>query len=436
MKDYRGYSFWLETVTDDLTPRPSLVGSIDVDVAILGAGYSGLWTAFYLTERDPELRIAIVEREIAGFGASGRNGSWVSSGFPLSPGMLIERYGTARTRALELAMFDSIDEIGRVCDAEGIDAQFRKNGVLRIARGKHQLPALRNSYNSYAELGLADDLRILDAVETAALVRVAGAEASLASPHCANIQPAALVRGLARVVERRGVTIYEGTTVTGFSARRDARLETDRGDVRAGAILLCGESYLSRLPALHRQIIPVYSLIGLTEPLADDQWGRIGWSGGEALSSFRYTVDYLAKTCDGRILFGSRGAPYHYGSRIEDSYDRHGPTHAAIQRLFHDWFPQLGDVRFTHSWGGPVGMPRDQMPTVAFDPATRIGTARGYTGQGVATSNLAGRVLADLVADTPSPLRDLPFVDHQSPNWEPEPLRWLGVRYVQEGFGR
>jgi glycine/D-amino acid oxidase-like deaminating enzyme len=147
-------------------------------------------------------------------------------------------------------------------------------------------------------------------------------------------------------------------------------------------------------------------------------------------------VDYLSQTADGRILFGSRGAPYRFDSRITEAQDRHAPTHEMIRRMFLDWFPMLRGIQFTHAWGGPVGMPRDWMPTMSYDPAANVATARGYTGQGVATSNLSGRVLTDLITGVDSPLTKLPMVGHHSPDWEPEPVRWLAIRYMQWAYGR
>ena len=436
MKDYTAYSFWLGTAGDDLTPRPALDGSIDADVAILGAGYSGLWTAYYLLKRDPSLRVVVVEREIAGFGGSGRNGGWCSAGFPMSLGLLETTFGRDAARAVHGAMVASVDEVGRVCDAEGIDAHYVKGGSLRLARGVQQQPIIERSLATYARLGLDDSYQLLNAEETAARIRVAGAMGALFTPHCARIHPGRLVRGLARAVERLGGTIYEGTAVTGYTTGARPCLHTATGDVRARTIVLAGEAYLSQLPPLRRQLIPVYSLIVLTEPLRDDQWAAIGWAGHECVSSNRYTVDYLSRTADGRILFGGRGAPYHYNSRIADEYDRHGPTHEMLRQLTREWFPLLRDVRFTHAWGGPLGMPRDWLPTMSYDPASGVATARGYTGQGVATANLSGRVLADLITGTNSDLTALPTVDHRSPDWEPEPLRWLGIRYVQRGYLR
>jgi glycine/D-amino acid oxidase-like deaminating enzyme len=435
-KDYRAYSFWLETCGDDLTPRPALPGSIDVDIAVLGAGYTGLWTAYYLLERDSSLRVAIVDSEIAGFGASGRNGAWCSSDFSVTPGMLSKRYGREATCALHAAMWETVDEVGRVCRTESIEAQYVKGGELRIARGRHEEPLIESDYAVYRELGLGDHYSLLDAEETAAHLRVAGAAGALYTPECATIHPGRLVRGLARAVERRGASIYERTEVTDFRGGSRPALLTRHGEVRARKVVLAGEAYLTRLRSLHRQLMPVYSLIVLTEPLTEAQRAQIGWQSRECVSSNKYVIDYLSRTADGRILFGSRGAPYRFGSRIDDTSDRHEPTHAAIGALILEWFPSLRGIRFTHSWGGPVGMPRDWMPSFTYDRSSGVASARGYTGHGVATSNLAGRTLADLMTGIQSPLTALPPAGHRSRNWEPEPLRWLGTRYMQWTYER
>jgi glycine/D-amino acid oxidase-like deaminating enzyme len=434
MDDYGRYSFWLETCGDDLTPRPPLEGTVTADVAILGAGYSGLWTAYYLLQRDPSLRVVVVEAEIAGYGASGRNGGWCYAGFPVSPSVLEERYGRERTVALLRAMYDTVGEVARVCEAEGIDAQIAQSGVLRIARGPEQLSAIEGSLATYERLGVAEHYQLLSAAELAGRVRVSGALGALWVKDGLTIHPARLVRGLARAVERHGGTIYEQSPVLEFQSGASPRLITARGEVRAGAIVLAGEAYLTRFAALRRQLLPLYSLIALTEPLSAAQWAAIGWERRECLSSNRYVVDYLQRTQDGRILFGSRGAPYRYGARIADSFDHHRPTHERIKRLVREWFPSVGDIRFTHEWGGPLGVPRDWMPTVAYDRASGLATARGYSGSGVATANLTGRTLADLLTATDSPRVELPFVAHRSPDWEPEFARWLAVRLMLPSY--
>lgn len=439
MTDHAGVSFWLETAGDDLTPRPALDGSVDADVAILGAGYTGLWTAWYLKRRDASRRIVIVEQEIAGFGASGRNGAWCAPDFNLSMDRIAARHGEAAARQLQQATYDAVDEVGRAAAEAGIDAGFTKSGGIRLARGPQGVPALEHSLREYERFGFGDHYRLLDAAQLRERIRVAGAIRALYGDGEAVIHPGRLVRGLARAVEAQGTTIHEGTRVTGFRPRDAsgrAALETAAGEVRAPVIVLAGEAWLTQLPALHRQLIPLYSLIVLTEPLGDDQWAEIGWAGRETVASTRLSIDYLSRTEDGRILFGGRGAPYRFGSPIKPAYDRHEPTHDLLRGFVREWFPVLRDVRFTHAWGGPLGMPRDWHPTFAYDPASGIATARGYVGHGVSATNLAGRVLTDLITETPSPLTELPVVAHRSRNWEPEPLRWLGVRYTQEAMGR
>ena len=435
-RDYHSYSFWLETAGEELAPRPLLSGPTEADVAILGAGFTGLWTAYYLLRREPSLRVVVLESEVAGFGASGRNGAWCNSAFPVTPGELVRRFGAEATRGLLIEMRGAVDEIGRVAGTEGIDAQYFRGGQLRVARGQAQVPAIKDAYEAARVLGLEEDLQVLSAEETARRVRITGAEGSLYNPHCATIHPARLARGLARAVERLGGEIFENTTVTDFEAGAGPRLVTDVGDVRAGAIVLAGEAYLARLRKLRRQVLPIYSLIVLTEPLSEAQWAEIGWEGRECVASNRYTVDYLSRTADGRILFGGRGAPYHYGSRIEDEYDLHEATHEMLRNTAREWFPAIEGARFTHAWGGPLAMPRDWMPTMSYDPAQGVATARGYTGQGVATANLSGQTLADLILGRDTAVTRLPTVNHEPRSWEPEPLRWLGARYVQRGLMR
>lgn len=436
MTHYPNVSFWLETVDDGLIPRPPLAESIDVDVAILGAGFSGLWTAYYLAERDPSLAIAVLEREIAGYGASGRNGAWCTSEFPTGPGALARTYGEATARAVVTEMRGTVREIRRVTEAEGIDCDWADGGQLIVARGAHQRSAVDDEYATMVKLGLADDLQLLDASAVRERVNITEMQGALYSPHTAVIHPGKLVRGLAKAVERRGVTIYEQTAVTRVHPGRYPTLETERGNVRAKSIVLCGEAYLSQLPGFHRSVMPVYSLITLTEPLSDADWDEIGWRERECIASCRYTVDYLSRTADGRILFGGRGAPYRYGSRISDDMDKHSGTHRMLQDNVRAWFPRLRNIQFTHTWGGPLGWSRDFMPTVSFDPAQGIGMAHGYTGNGVATSNLAGRTLADLITGRQTNLLRLPHANHKTRLWEPEPFRFIGVRYMQRAFMR
>jgi glycine/D-amino acid oxidase-like deaminating enzyme len=435
--NYGDYSYWLADAGEALIPRPPLQGSEEVDVAILGGGYSGLWTAYYLLRAQPALRVAIVEKEIVGFGGSGRNGGWCSPRFPLSASALHKRYGADAARTLLLSIQDAVDEIRRVCEEEAIDAHFRTSGTLTLARSSYQLDAIRSSFAGYERLGLGDRYQLLTPAQAAEHIRVTNVHGALYSPDGASIHPGRLVRGLARAVERRGGVIYEQTSVHDFVAGQDARLSTSGGEIRARkALVLAGEAYMTRFSKLHRSVLPVYSLICLTEPLTSGQWETIGWERGENVASARQTVVYLTKTADGRILFGSRGAPYAFGSRISGEQDRDPETLALIQKAVLDWFPQLAGVRFTHAWGGPVAIPMDWMPAARFDPTTRLGAIGGYTGQGVSTSNMGGKLLAGLIMGKSSGLESLPMAQRKSPAWVIEPLRWLVVRYMQQALLR
>ncbi len=431
--------FWLDDAGDDLTPRPPLDGDVHTDVAVVGAGFTGLWTAREVLRRDPSRSVFVVEADIAGFGASGRNGAWLTANIAVTPAELARRTTPATARRVVEVMRATVDHVLDACEEDGLDVQARRGGVLRIARGVHEQPVVEQAYASWRVLGVDDGLELLDAPTLATRVRVADARAALFDPHGAAVHPGRLVRGLARSVERGGGRILEGTTAHSIhprDGRRGPRVVTDRGTVTADAVVLATEAWTSQLPDHRRDVLPVYSLIVLTEPLDADTWSSIGWDGHELLSSQRLTVDYLSRTTDGRILFGGRGAPYHLGSRIRPAFDDHGPTHALLREQLVSWFPQLAEVAISHAWGGPVGMPRDWLPNIAYDPATGLGRAIGYTGQGVGTANLAGRILGDLIVDGATPFAQLPMVGHRSRRWEPEPLRWLGARYVQGAAAR
>mgnify|MGYP000554203208 CR=1 FL=1 len=432
VKDYYTYSFWLDTCGDDLTPRPALDGPTEVDVAILGAGFTGLWTAYHLLRRDPSLSVLVVEKEIAGFGASGRNGGWCCADFPAGIPHLIEHYGRDAARAVMLAMIDSVDNVGAVCAAEGIDAHYAKGGELDIARAPYQLPLLEATWKEYDSIGLGDQMELLDAAQTAERARVNGAIASSWTRPAARVQPARLARGLARAVERHGGRIVEQTSVLDYAGGETPRLFTDRGDVRARrAIVLAGEAYLSRLPKLRRHVIPMTSHMVVTAPLSPEIWDQIGWQHCDVMVGNGSDGGYLNHTADGRIAFGAYRAVYPFNSKITDALDRQEDVFTHARAAARNWFPMLRDVAFTHAWGGVFGVPRDHMPTMGFNPRTKVALAFGYTGEGVATSNLSGRVLTDLLTGSDSDLTRLPMTAHQPQVWEPEPLRSVGVNLMR-----
>jgi glycine/D-amino acid oxidase-like deaminating enzyme len=398
-----GLSLWHETTPTDWTPRQPLDGDADADVAIVGAGYTGLWTAYYLSVADPTLRIAVVESEVAGFGASGRNGGWCSALFPASLG-----------EAQDAAMRASVDEVQRVTLAEGIDCHFAKGGNIVLARNKAQLARARAEYGD----------AVLSPAEAGQRLRATRTLGATFTPDCAAIHPARLVRGLADVVVRRGVALHERTPALSIEP---GVVRTRRGSVRAPYVVRATEGFTPRLPGLARAVVPVYSLIVATEQLSTETWDEIGLAQRETFADHRHLIIYGQRTADDRLVFGGRGAPYHLGSRISPAFDRDPRVFAALHATLLDLFPVLRGARFTHAWGGPLGIPRDWTASVGLDRGTGLAWAGGYVGDGVSTTNLAGRTLADLILERATELTALPWVGHRSPSWEPEPLRWLGI---------
>ena len=422
---YRKLSFWHDTVPGSLEPRDPLQGDRDADVAIAGAGFTGLWTAYYIKKARPELRVVVCEREIAGFGASGRNGGWCSALFPASLSKLDRMGGRDAAIAMYRAMQQTVDEVGAAAAAEGIDCHWAKGGTVQLARSAVQLERARAEIAEAREFGFGpEDLDLLDRDAATAIAAADGVVGGVYTPHCAAIHPSRLARGLAEAVRRHGVALHESTPVTRIEP---GALVTAAGTVRARHVIRATEGYTPQLPGEHRTVMPVYSLMIATEPLPDAVWEHIGLAARPTFGDLRHMIIYGQRTADGRFAFGGRGAPYHLGSSIRPAYDRVPAVHAALRRTLAELFPVLADFKVTHAWGGPLGIPRDWCASVGLDPATGLGWAGGYVGDGVATTNLAGRTLADLILGEDTPITRLPWVGHRSPRWETEPLRWLGT---------
>ena len=301
---YRRLSFWHETVPGPLMPRPSLNGNVRADVAIVGAGFTGLWTAYELARAEPSLRIAVLEREIAGFGASGRNGGWVSSAFPAPKRVVADAYGHDAAVALQRALFDTVDEVGRVCDEEGIDAHFRKGGALAVATLEPEADRFLAAIDDDRAFGFGpDDVVWLSADELDRRVRVAGAIGGSFTPHCARVHPARLARGLADVVERRGVHVFERTRVRSV---HDGLVEADGGRVRADTVVFAVEGYGTDIRPRQRTVAPVYSYMVATEPLPASFWDEVGWGNDECVWDGPRMYLYAQRTEDDRIAIGGR----------------------------------------------------------------------------------------------------------------------------------
>jgi glycine/D-amino acid oxidase-like deaminating enzyme len=436
MSAWRTISLWMDQLDEPLLARPALERDLDVDVAIIGAGYTGLWTAYYLKRLAPSLEIAIVEAQTAGFGASGRNGGWLMGNL-LGEDRLLAELPAEQRRASFNLLHGIPDEVATVLEREGIDCDYRKGGVLYCAaRYPEQEASLRHYLDKLYSQGLTEnDYRWLSPEQLALQIRIAKPYGGIYAPHVATLHPAKLVRGLARTVERMGIKIYENSAVSEW---KSGWLRTDKAQVRSRWIVPAVEGYATTLPPLGRYQLPVQSLMVATEPLSAATWDEIGLSHGQAFSESSRQVTYGQRTADNRLVFGARGG-YQFAGKLRHDFNL--TTHEVDLRryLFSELFPQLKNVRITHAWGGNLGMSRHFKPHMLCDHASGIVLSGGYGGEGVGASNLGGRTLADLILQRDTELVRQPWVMPQGRldtlrTWEPEPCRWLGYNAIIRSF--
>ena len=413
--------------------RPPLDGDLEADVAIVGGGFSGLWTAWYLSRLAPDARIVVLEKDYCGFGASGRNGGWAVGELAGSHATYAALSSDEDALRMERAIFDAVDEIGRVAADEGIVCDFAKGGNIRVARTRPQADRQRAEVSEAHDRGLTDaEIRLLSADEARHHFAATDVRGGIFFSPCAALDPARLVRGLADAVERRGVTVHESTAVTTLEP---GRVTTDRGIVTAAVTVGALEAYAGSVAGRSRDLLPVYSLMIATEPLPPEIFDEIGLDGRPTFCDDRHIVTYGQRTADDRIAFGSQGVPYRFGSRVDAATERHLPSHRRIRDVLVDMVPALATATITHRWGGVLAIPRQWTPAVTFDESSGVGTLGGYVGEGVAAANLAGRTLAELIAGVDSERTDLPWVGAVNRRWEPEPFRWAGVRSSRAVLG-
>ncbi len=422
-------SHWLEQLyaqsPESFDLRPQLPGRREVDVCIVGAGYTGLWTAYELKRANPELRIVILEAKFAGYGASGRNGGAVIAQLNGSRGYWDSRGVRGGAVAMERAMQSAVDEVGAAMEREQLGS-FTKGGVLMAARSELEVARLKASVEEDRPLGFGpQDSEYLSAAEAKERITVHRMLGARFSPHSAAINPGELVCKLASTVQRLGVTIYEGTQVTEIGPRV---ARTPYGDVTARFVVRATEGYTESVNSERRKLIPVRTSMIVTEPLDDALWTELGWHRRETLLALHPFL-HLQHTSDRRITIGGADnrLPYRYGSRpcVDGSAD---PAVAALyRRELVKLFPALHNTRIDRTWHGVFGVSRVWAPGVGFDPKTGLGWAGGYVGEGVAASNLAARTLRDLILGHDTELTQLPWVGSAPRRWEPEPLRAIGA---------
>jgi glycine/D-amino acid oxidase-like deaminating enzyme len=413
---------WLESAPE----RPAieaLGGDTSADVAIVGGGYTGLWTAIHLKEADPDLDVVVLEAASVGHGASGRNGGFAMCLLDFSLAHLHRRFGTDAARASHLAVERTIDEMEEQIARLEVDCDWRKGGLLMVATNDGQRDRLQADLEAATAMGLTETIRPVDRAELRARVDSPTYLEGVWERQCAVLHPAKLVRGMALAALRLGVRLYQRTPVLEIGPEGSVR--TPDGHVRADQVVLATNAWGHEVKPVGRKVRALYTYVILTEPLSAEQWSRIGWDGFEGIEDKRNYVHYYRRTADGRILWGGTDALDH-GGRIRPRLDQARPVRSELGQTFARTFPALGPVRFTHHWGGPIGISATFVPMFGTLPGGRVHYGLAYNGHGVAPSHLGGKILRDRVLGRDSDLLALPFVDGREIPFPPEPLMTLG----------
>lgn len=404
--------------------REQITSPLKTDVVIVGAGFTGLWTAFWLSELNPALDITIIEKEYVGFGASGRNGGWFSALFPASLDKVAQ--SSSREQAIDLyrAMMNNIADTGDVLHRYNLDCDWRHDGTYTFVRSRAQLVRAQEEISYFRSWGFGEsDITLLSPEEVS--IPVTQLHGSLFTPHCASVHPYKLVTQLASLLESRGVTIFERTEVTEIEPKkvRAAAIE-----ISADFVVRATEAYTTLLPREKRTLAPIYSFMIATDVLPPSTIESLALN-GSTFADLRNLVIYGQVTNDNRIAFGGRGAPYHFGSKISPDFEDNEHVSRRIFEILKEMLPSIGDTSFTHNWAGVLGIFRDWYPRVSFDADTGVSYAGGYIGDGVGSSALAGKTLAHLITKTPSHLTSLPWLNRPIRRWEIEPLRYFGISF-------
>jgi glycine/D-amino acid oxidase-like deaminating enzyme len=422
-------SWWLREALALEAPGvcPPLSRDAKADVVIVGGGFTGLWTAYFLTERNPNLGIVVLEQDICGGGPSGRNGGFASGWWDELHG-LVTLYGPEPAVKACRAIASSITGIVDFCRQHQIDAWFRRAGyIYAITAGAHE--KLCEEMVSFArEVGAADELRELSAAEVRSRCASPAFRGGAFMRDGASVQPAHLIRGLRRVVLERGVKIHEGTNVTKVEGTTAV---TARGKVQASHAVLAVNAWGIGWPQLNRRLVAWSSYIVLTAP-APERLQEIGWTGGELISDFRTSLRYFRTTPDGRIAFGGGGGRARRTLDTMFTSDSRAVTETA--EGFRLMFPTFADVPIEDAWGGPIDVSPTHLPTFGRLEGDNVYYAMGYTGNGVAPAHLAGQALADLITGADTDTVRLPMVNAKPRPFPPEPLRSWGAAVVRRAM--
>jgi glycine/D-amino acid oxidase-like deaminating enzyme len=430
-------SWWLRealAAEGDPPPAAPLRGTVETDVAIIGGGYTGMWTAYELTERAPGTRIVLLEQDICGGGPSGRNGGFVHGWWDQLP-LLVDLHGAERALETVRASEEAVAQIGEFCTRHAVDHCWVQGGYLQASASPAQDDDWAHAAATCERLGVGHMYVPLSPAEVQARCASPRFRGGVLMPSAASVQPALLARGLRRVLLERGVTIHEQTRVRRLRPGGPVRLETDAGEVHADQVVLAINAWAAGWPGFRTRLLTWGSYIVMTEPIPE-RLADIGWTGGEAISDSRFTVQYFRTTRDGRLAFGAGVGQAGYGGTIGRSFtsDRRAVERAAAG-LRHI-FPTFADVRIEDAWGGPIDISSDRLPAIGSVYGGRVHFAHGYSGNGVGPSRLAGRILGAIIGGGQDPIARLPIVGARARRFPPEPFRYSGARIIREALVR
>jgi glycine/D-amino acid oxidase-like deaminating enzyme len=420
---------WLDAYGDGpYQPNPALESDIRADVAVVGAGYTGLSTAYYLRRSDPSLRIVVLESDFVGYGASGRNGGCLKPQLGMGLSSLVRRLGLEGARAAHRFMVRAVDHVGELIKEHDIDCEYGDSGLLMVACNPAEVKRVQAEMRLVHQLGI-EEVRWLDAEEVRSEVNsplfLAGIE-----ERCRVFNPLKLVRGMKGMAEGAGAEIYEGTPVEALHTQPRLRLETPRGSVAAGKVVLATNAFSGRIRQLRGKALPLFVYSVTTEPLTEEQLAAIGWRRRHWIYDARRIAFGYRLTLDNRLRVGVGDIAYFHGGGLD--HGQHQPARRRLEKRIAEVFPSLAGVPTAHHWGGPVSFPLDFFPAMGYlGKDRRVMYSLGYMGWGVSLGTMAGQILRDLAREERSELTELPFVNRRVIPLPPEPMRFAFVQAVR-----
>ena len=426
---FREKSFWLST--RDYEPNPALEGSHEVDVAVVGGGFTGLSAAHFLKREEPGMKVALMESQVIGYGASGRNGGFSMTLFGMNLSLTAKRFSREKAKEAHHYMERAVDTLQELIETHRIDCDYEHPGFLRVATSERYRDRILHEIELAESLGL-EGIEWLGQDRLSEEVRSPFYLGAWWEPRCGLLNPAKLAWGWKDVVEGQGVEVYEQTPVV--EIRREAkgkiRLTVPWGEVVAKKLVLATNAYSHLIPQLKRKQAPIWTYIVLTEPLRDEHFQEIGWRNRQGIEDARDLVHYYRLTADNRLLMGGRDVSMAFGRDMD--LDRNEEIFIGLERDVRSVFPALKDISFTHRWGGPVSVPVDLAPALGYLGTQDTVYSLGCVGHGVSMTHLNGKTVADLTLGRRTDLTDTFFVNRTTIPWPPEPFRFLASRALTE----